>query len=125
MKVCIIGAGLSGLIAARVLENDYDVHIYEATDHIGGLWHYSPETDDTTPETNLYKSMYGTCLYGINENMKVNIPGQISKFSDYREFEYSCNMPHHSEIMDYINAYCDKYNLSQYITFNTLVNKVV
>ena len=112
MKVCIIGAGLSGLIAARVLENDYNVHIYEATDHIGGLWHYSPETDDTIPDTDLFKSMYGSCMYGIYETMKVNLPGPISKFSDFKDFEYSCNMPHYSEVMDYINTYYERFNLS-------------
>lgn len=37
IKVCIVGAGVSGLRCAEVLlENDFDVTIYEARDRIGG-----------------------------------------------------------------------------------------
>lgn len=36
-KVCIVGAGVSGLRCATVLlENSYDVTIIEARDRIGG-----------------------------------------------------------------------------------------
>ena len=36
-KVAIIGAGRSGLSIAHMLQNEYDVTIYEAADAIGGL----------------------------------------------------------------------------------------
>ncbi len=35
-KVAIIGAGVSGMTAATELMNSHVVHIYEATDSIGG-----------------------------------------------------------------------------------------
>lgn len=42
-RVCIIGAGVSGLPAIKsCLENDLDVVCYERTSEIGGLWNYRP-----------------------------------------------------------------------------------
>lgn len=48
-KVCIVGAGPSGLIAAKSLLHDqpkgtFDVTIFEAQNHLGGLW--PPGKDD-------------------------------------------------------------------------------
>ncbi|UCC99698.1 MAG: FAD-dependent oxidoreductase [Phycisphaerales bacterium] len=36
MKIAIIGAGVSGLIAARLLTDNHDIHVFEANDHVGG-----------------------------------------------------------------------------------------
>ena len=55
MKICVIGAGLSGLIAARILSPHFTVNIVEASNHIGGLWHYSTSTDETIPDSDLFK----------------------------------------------------------------------
>jgi cation diffusion facilitator CzcD-associated flavoprotein CzcO len=54
-RVCIIGAGPAGVIAYRHFKEFYNVTVYEASDRIGGLWNYVPETDETTPEDDPYK----------------------------------------------------------------------
>ncbi len=36
MKIAIIGAGVSGLLAARLLANEHDLHVFEANDYAGG-----------------------------------------------------------------------------------------
>ncbi len=36
MKIAVVGAGVSGLVAARLLVDDHDVHVFEANDYIGG-----------------------------------------------------------------------------------------
>jgi len=36
MKVAIVGAGVSGLLAARLLADDHDIHVFEANDYAGG-----------------------------------------------------------------------------------------
>jgi uncharacterized protein len=36
MRIAIIGAGISGLLAARLLDDDHDVHVIEADSHAGG-----------------------------------------------------------------------------------------
>jgi dimethylaniline monooxygenase (N-oxide forming) len=38
-RVCIVGAGVSGLVAAKVfLSRHYDVIVVETTPEIGGVW---------------------------------------------------------------------------------------
>ncbi len=39
MKIAIIGAGISGLVAAHKLKENHQVVLYEANDHIGGHTH--------------------------------------------------------------------------------------
>lgn len=36
MKIAVVGAGVSGLVAASLLMDDHDVHIFEANDYVGG-----------------------------------------------------------------------------------------
>lgn len=44
-KIVIIGAGASGLCAARhAISKGYDVSIFEQTDHVGGTWAYTDRT---------------------------------------------------------------------------------
>ena len=44
MKVCVIGAGVSGLPAIKsCIEAGLDVVCYERSSDIGGLWNYRPD----------------------------------------------------------------------------------
>lgn len=36
MKIAVVGAGVSGLVAAYLLKDDHDVHVFESNDYIGG-----------------------------------------------------------------------------------------
>ncbi len=36
MKIAIIGSGISGLTTAHLLHGDFDIHLFEANDYIGG-----------------------------------------------------------------------------------------
>jgi len=36
MKIAIIGSGISGLLAARLLADEHEVHVFEANDYAGG-----------------------------------------------------------------------------------------
>lgn len=43
LKVCVIGAGVAGLrAAAKLLEHDVDVVVYEARDKVGGRVCFEP-----------------------------------------------------------------------------------
>ncbi len=42
MRIAIIGSGISGLTAAHLLHKDFDIHIFEAKDYIGGHTHTIP-----------------------------------------------------------------------------------
>ena len=37
MKIAIIGAGISGLAAGKILHKKHDVKIFEKSTHIGGI----------------------------------------------------------------------------------------
>lgn len=44
-KIVIIGAGASGLCAARrAISKGFDVTVFEQTEHIGGTWVYTDRT---------------------------------------------------------------------------------
>lgn len=36
MKIAVIGSGISGLLAARLLATDHDIHVFEANEYAGG-----------------------------------------------------------------------------------------
>ena len=36
MRIAVIGAGISGMLAARLLSEDHEVHLFEANDYLGG-----------------------------------------------------------------------------------------
>jgi NADPH-dependent glutamate synthase beta subunit-like oxidoreductase len=40
-KVCVLGAGVSGLVSAKaLLEDDHDVTVFEKANVIGGVWKF-------------------------------------------------------------------------------------
>ena len=48
MKIAIIGSGISGLAAAYRLDQEHEIHVFEASDHIGGhTWTIPVEQDGT------------------------------------------------------------------------------
>ena len=49
MKIAIIGAGISGLVAARLLAGKHDVALFEAADYVGGHTHTVDVASDDGP----------------------------------------------------------------------------
>lgn len=42
-SVAVIGAGMAGIAAGRVLRDEgLDVTIFESSHHVGGVWRYGP-----------------------------------------------------------------------------------
>lgn len=99
----VIGAGLSGLGAARrALENNFDVTVYERVDQIGGLWYYTDDPDHT-------------CVY---EGIITNQPKEINQLPDYffgqkEQWYFSAK-----EVQEYFTAYAQKHNVDKVIKFN-------
>jgi predicted NAD/FAD-binding protein len=41
MRIAVIGSGISGSLAARLLSDDHDIHVFEANSYVGGHTHTS------------------------------------------------------------------------------------
>lgn len=109
-QVCIIGAGSSGITAAKALkEKGISFDCFEKGSKIGGVWRYKNDNGVSSA----YKSLH------INTNRKVMAYSDFPMPDDYPMF------PHHSDIIEYFENYVEHFNLREHITFNTSVVDVV
>lgn len=59
LKIAVIGAGPSGLVAAKnSLEYGHDVIIYERNSKVGGTWVYSDKVGNDEFGIPIHSSMY-------------------------------------------------------------------
>jgi cation diffusion facilitator CzcD-associated flavoprotein CzcO len=99
-RVCIIGAGMSGmLMAIKLLQtNRLNFTIYERSHKVGGTW---------------------------RENRYPGVACDVASFSYCYDFEYNPNWTHRfsggGEIQQYFEGVAEKYKLADWIQFNTEV----
>jgi cation diffusion facilitator CzcD-associated flavoprotein CzcO len=106
-RYCIIGAGPSGLAAARALaEAGIAFDVFERHSDVGGIW------DATNPNTPIYES-----AHFISSRTQ-------SAFDDFPMPADYPDYPSWDQIRDYIRAFASKYDLRKYIRFGTSVEKV-
>ncbi|KAF7637110.1 Dimethylaniline monooxygenase [N-oxide-forming] [Meloidogyne graminicola] len=111
MKVCVIGAGVSGLPSIKAcLEQNFQVDCYEKTSNIGGLWNYRPNEP------------------GVGANVMastvVNTSKEMMSYSDFPPPPEWPNFMHHSYVQKYLEMYAEHFDLIKYIHFNTEVLEV-
>ncbi len=105
-QVCIIGAGSSGITAAKTLkDNGITYDCFEKGSDIGGNWRYNNDNGLSSA----YRSLH------INTNR------DVMAFSDYPLTRDLPMFPHHSHIIRYFEEYVDHFGLRRSITFNTAV----
>lgn len=105
-KVCIIGAGASGMVCCKTLqEQGIAFDCYEKGSYLGGLWRY----DNDSGASSAYKSLH------------INSSRQVMAFSDFPMPEDYPDYPHHSLILKYFESYADHFGIRDKITFNTEV----
>jgi cation diffusion facilitator CzcD-associated flavoprotein CzcO len=108
-NVCIIGAGISGLTAAKACRDrgiSYDQ--FELGSDLGGLWRYENDNERSAA----YRTLH------INSS-KMNM--------ELEDFPMPDDFPvfgHHEQVLDYFEAYADEFGLREAITFNTGVENV-
>jgi dimethylaniline monooxygenase (N-oxide forming) len=107
-RVCIIGAGSSGIAACKVLK-DHGIlfDCYEAGDRVGGNWVY----ENINKMSSAYKSLF------------INTSRPRMQYSDYPMPEHYPVFPHHTQIAEYFNDYVEHFGVKQSIRFNTLVTQ--
>ncbi|KAF3446134.1 hypothetical protein FNV43_RR11313 [Rhamnella rubrinervis] len=100
-KVGIIGAGISGIAAAKQLSIHNPV-VFEATDSIGGVWKH--------------------CSYTCT---KLQTPRCDFEFSDYPwPNRDNLSLPSYQEVLDYLYSYAKHFDVLKYIKFNSKVVEI-
>lgn len=106
-RAAVIGAGSSGLVAARHFrEAGFTVDIFEREDDLGGNWNYGKSAARVYRSTHTISSKPGT------EYPDFPMPAE---FPDY---------PHHSQILSYLRSYAVRFGLVPLIRFNTPVHQL-
>ncbi|CAK9805895.1 Senecionine N-oxygenase [Anthophora quadrimaculata] len=112
MKIAVIGAGSAGLAALRHSTLDIyknEVICYERTDQVGGTWVYREESGVDQYGLPIHTSMY--------KSLRTNLPKELMGFPDYPLPDAPESFIHRTEILDFLNSYCDHFKLRQYIRF--------
>jgi cation diffusion facilitator CzcD-associated flavoprotein CzcO len=107
-KYCIIGAGSSGITAAKNLKQmgiAYDV--FEREDGVGGNWYYG------RPNSSVYRSTHLISSKPLTEYTDFPMP---KEYPDY---------PSHAQVLAYFQAYVRRFDLERDIQFNTAVERVM
>ncbi|GLT25242.1 hypothetical protein SLA2020_003860 [Shorea laevis] len=125
-NVCVIGAGPSGLVAARELRKEgHNVAVMEQSHDVGGQWLYEPKVESEDPlgrdkVLKVHSSVYASLrLTSPREIMGyTDFPFLVKKGRDMRRF------PGHRELWHYLRDFCDWFGLREMIRFNTRVEYV-
>ncbi|MCG8669320.1 MAG: NAD(P)-binding domain-containing protein [Pseudomonadales bacterium] len=106
-RVCIIGAGSSGIAACKVFrEQGIPFDCYEVSDRIGGMWSFK----NPNGMSSAYRSLH------------INTSRRRMEYSDYPMPDDYPDFPSHFQIADYFNDYVDHFGLRDHIIFKTGVN---
>lgn len=107
-SVCIIGAGSSGIAAAKALhERGIPFDCIEKSDRVGGNWVFGNRNGMSAA----YRSLH------------INTSRERMEFSDFPMPKWYPDFPHHTHIADYFDAYVDHFGFRDRILFETGVER--
>lgn len=108
-RVCVIGAGSSGIATAKVLqERDISFDCFELSDRVGGNWVWG--------NSNGVSASYRT--------LHINTSRERMEYSDFPMPDHLPDFARHDQIAAYFDAYVDHFGLRDRITFRTGVEHV-
>jgi cation diffusion facilitator CzcD-associated flavoprotein CzcO len=103
-KVCVVGAGPSGLIMARqLLRAGVPFDLYEKHSDVGGIWDPENPGSPVYDSAHFISSKYTSYFYGFP------MPDAYPDYPSWRQ------------LRDYIRAFARAYGLYDHITFGTVV----
>ncbi len=106
-KYCIVGAGSSGLAAAKNLKAlDIPFDVLEREDDVGGLWNFGK------PFSAVYRSTHLISSKPLTEYTDFPIPAE---YPDY---------PNHWQVLEYLRNYARAFDLYPHIQFKTVVEEI-
>jgi cation diffusion facilitator CzcD-associated flavoprotein CzcO len=107
-RVCVIGAGVSGLTACKALADFRVPHTcFEASDEVGGNWYFQ----NPNGVSSAYRSLH------------IDISKPSISFRDFPMSERYPDYPHHAHIFEYLRDYADAFALRERIRFNARVQR--
>ena len=107
-RVCIIGAGSSGIAACKILkDHTIPFDCYEMSDRVGGNWVY----ENPNKVSSAYKSLF------------INTSKPRMQYSDYPMPDHYPVFPHHTQIAEYFDNYVKHFGVKEHIRFNTTVTQ--
>jgi dimethylaniline monooxygenase (N-oxide forming) len=105
---CVIGAGSSGIAAAKTLhERGFAFDCFEKSDRVGGNW--------------VYKNVNG--MSSAYRSLHINTSRERMEFPGFPMPRSCPDFPHHTHIAQYFDAYVDRYGFRDRITFRTGVER--
>lgn len=108
-RVCIIGAGSSGISAAKALKEQGVVFDwFEIGSDIGGMWRYQNDNGMSSA----YRSLH------------IDTSRNNLGYSDFPIPDHYPDFLSHYQVIEYFEAYVQRFGLRPLITFNTKVLKV-
>ena len=107
--VCVIGAGSSGIVAAKVLkEHGVSFDCFEKGSGIGGNWRFRNDNGMSAAYASLH----------------INTSKGRMAYSDFPMPEEYPDYPHHSQILRYFEDYVDHFRVRPHLRFRTTVSDV-
>ena len=103
---CVIGAGSSGIAAAKALhEHGVPFTVFEASDRVGGNWVFGNRNG----------------MSAAYRQLHINTSRERMEYSDYPMPKSYPDYPHHTQIAAYFDAYVDHFGFRDRIRFETKV----
>src|SRR5258708_7650630 len=110
-RVAVIGAGISGLAAAKCLLDEKLVPVvFEQATEIGGVWNYHEELPAG-----------GGVMY---RSLRTNTSRQTFAFSDFPFDAALPDYPAHGDVLQYLHDYTTHFGLQPFLRLNTLVEAI-
>jgi hypothetical protein len=103
-RACIIGAGSSGIAAAKaLLDRGIPFDCIEKSDQVGGNWVFGNRNGMSAAYRDLF----------------INVSRERMAYADYPMPSSYPDFPHHTHIKEYFDNYVDHFGLREHITFET------
>ncbi|MFM8347343.1 MAG: flavin-containing monooxygenase [Bacteroidota bacterium] len=105
-RVCVIGAGPSGITAAKnLLDEGHEVVVFEAGTEVGGNWVFSESPGHSS----------------VFETTHIISSRTLSQYEDYPMPDHYPDYPSHRQLAEYFQSYARHFNLYPHIRFRSRV----